>query len=117
MNQQPRRKSDAARRANQVIRRRTLLLMLLLGAATFTVLFLKLYDLQVTQHDDLKARAVNQQTDSSVISASRGTIYDKNGEIMAISYSAETVIVDAKAIAEFVETQEENIREAQAKAE
>ena len=117
MENHPKRKSDAARRANQVIRRRTMLVMLLLGVVSFTVLFWKLYDLQVVQHDELKALAVGQQTDSAVISASRGTIYDKNGEIMAISYSAETVIVDAKAIAEFVETQEENIREAQAKAE
>ena len=83
MTDRPRRKSDAARRANQVIRGRTMLIMLLLGVASFTVLFWKLYDLQINRHDELKAEAVSQQTDSMVISASRGTIYDKNGEIMA----------------------------------
>ena len=70
MTNRPRRKSDAARRANQVIRGRTMLIMLLLGVATFTVLFWKLYDLQINRHDELKAEAVSQQTDSRAISAS-----------------------------------------------
>ena len=112
MTDRPRRKSDAARRANQVIRGRTMLIMLLLGVASFTVLFWKLYDLQINRHDELKAEAVGQQTDSMVISASRGTIYDKNGEIMAISYSTETVFVDPKAIESWVEKQEQAIEEA-----
>ena len=111
MTDRPRRKSDAARRANQVIRGRTMLIMLLLGVASFTVLFWKLYDLQINRHDELKAEAVSQQTDM-VISASRGTIYDKNGEIMAISYSTETVFVDPKAIESWVEKQEQAIEEA-----
>ena len=112
MTDRPKRKSDAARRANQVIRGRTMLIMLLLGVASFTVLFWKLYDLQINRHDELKAEAVSQQTDSMVISASRGTIYDKNGEIMAISYSTETVFVDPKAIESWVEKQEQAIEEA-----
>ena len=112
MTDRPRRKSDAARRANQVIRGRTMLIMLLLGVASFTVLFWKLYDLQMNRHDELKAEAVSQQTDSMVISASRGTIYDKNGEIMAISYSTETVLLDPGGVQDFVESQEQKIQDA-----
>lgn len=112
MTDRPRRKSDAARRANQVIRGRTMLIMLLLGVASFTVLFWKLYDLQINRHDELKAKAVSQQTDSMVISASRGTIYDKNGEIMAISYSTETVLLDPGGVQDFVESQEQKIQDA-----
>ena len=112
MTDRPRRKSDAARRANQVIRGRTMLIMLLLGVASFTVLFWKLYDLQSNRHDELKAEAVSQQTDSMVISASRGTIYDKNGEIMAISYSTETVLLDPGGVQDFVESQEQKIQDA-----
>ena len=112
MTDRPRRKSDAARRANQVIRGRTMLIMLLLGVASFTVLFWKLYDLQINRHDELKAEAVSQQTDSRVISASRGTIYDKNGEIMAISYSTETVLLDPGGVQDFVESQEQKIQDA-----
>ena len=112
MTDRPRRKSDAARRANQVIRGRTMLIMLLLGVASFTVLFWKLYDLQINRHDELKAEAVGQQTDIIVISASRGTIYDKNGEIMAISYSTETVLLDPGGVQDFVESQEQKIQDA-----
>ena len=112
MTDRPRRKSDAARRANQVIRGRTMLIMLLWGVASFTVLFWKLYDLQINRHDELKAEAVSQQTDSMVISASRGTIYDKNGEIMAISYSTETVLLDPGGVQDFVESQEQKIQDA-----
>ena len=112
MTDRPRRKSDAARRANQVIRGRTMLIMLLLGVASFTVLFWKLYDLQINRHDELKAEAVSQPTDSMVISASRGTIYDKNGEIMAISYSTETVLLDPGGVQDFVESQEQKIQDA-----
>ena len=89
-----------------------MLIMLLLGVASFTVLFWKLYDLQINRHDELKAEAVSQQTDSMVISASRGTIYDKNGEIMAISYSTETVLLDPGGVQDFVESQEQKIQDA-----
>ena len=55
---------------------------------------------------------MGQQTDSMVISASRGTIYDKNGEIMAISYSTETVLLDPGGVQDFVESQEQKIQDA-----
>ena len=112
----PRRKSDAARRANQVIRGRTVLIMLVLGVATFVVLFFKLYDLQVNQYESLRTRAVNQQTASTVISASRGTIYDTGGNVLAVSSTAETIFLSPLDIAEYVETQEKNIEEAAKKA-
>ena len=88
-----RRKSDAARRANQVVRGRTVLMMVLLGIVTFLLLFWKLYDLQIRQHDTLQEKAVAQQTRSTVVTASRGTIYDRNGLPMAISATAEKVFV------------------------
>ena len=56
----PKRKSEAARRANQMVRSRTLLVMLMLGVVTFILLFWKLYDLQIRQHDELQERAVAQ---------------------------------------------------------
>ncbi|MCI2056507.1 MAG: stage V sporulation protein D, partial [Oscillibacter sp.] len=95
-----RRKSDAARRANQTIRSRTVLMMLLFGVTTFVLLFMKLYDLQIVQHEKLQQQAVAQQTRSAVVSASRGTIYDKNGNVLAISATAETVFISPKEIAD-----------------
>ena len=105
------RKSDAARRANQVIRSRTVLVMAILGVATFVVLFWKLYDLQINQHAEMQELAVNQQTRSAVISASRGSIYDRNGNTLAVSATAETIIISPKEIEEFVENQETSIAE------
>ncbi len=102
----PRRKSDAARRANQIVRSRTVFIMMLLGVVTFVVLFFKLYDLQIRQHDDMQARAVNQQTRSAVVNASRGTIYDRNYHTLAISATAETVNISPKEIKDFVEARQ-----------
>ncbi|MEG1657555.1 MAG: penicillin-binding transpeptidase domain-containing protein [Oscillibacter sp.] len=96
----PRRKSDAARRANQMIRSRTVLMMVLLGVATFALLFMKLYDLQINQHEELQTKAVKQQTRSTVVTASRGTIYDRSGSVLAISATAETVFVSPAEIEE-----------------
>ena len=110
------RKSDAARRANQVIRRRTVLMMALLGVFTFVLLFWKLYDIQIRQHDELQEKAVAQQTRSTVVTASRGTIYDRNGLPLAISATAETVCVSPKDIVEYVEEQREKQEAAAAKA-
>ena len=116
MTKHPRRKSDAARRANQIIRRRTVLLMALFGVVTFVMLFIKLYQLQILRHDELEGKAVAQQTRSSVISASRGTIYDANGKIMAISATAETVNLSPKDIADYMTTQDEKIAAGKLKA-
>ena len=103
----PRRKSDAARRANQVIRSRTVLVMLLLGIVTFAVLFWKLYDIQIRQHSVLQEKAIEQQTRSAVVNASRGTVYDRNLNTLAISATAEDVNISPMRIAEFVESQKE----------
>ena len=111
-----RRKSDGARQANQVIRSRTAWLMLIFGVGTFLLLFWKLFDLQILQHEELESKAVSQQTRSSVITASRGTIYDRSGEVLAISTTAETVNISPKDIASYVKDQETAIEEARAKA-
>ena len=94
------RKSEAARKANQVIRSRTVLIMLLFGVATFAVLLIKLYNLQIVRHEKLQEQAVAQQTRSTVVSASRGTIYDKNGNVLAVSATAETVFISPREIAD-----------------
>ena len=116
MPQNLRRKSDAARRANQVVRSRTALIMLLLGVVTFAILFWRLYDLQILRHDELQGRAVEQQTRSAVVTASRGTIYDSSLNTLAISATAEDVNISPMRIAEFVESQKEKQEKAAQKA-
>ena len=113
----PRRKSDAARRANQVIRSRTVLIMSLLGVVTFLALFWKLYDLQIRQHAELQEKAVAQQTASTVVTASRGTIYDSGGNVLAESATAELIFLSPLEIQAFVDDQEDAIEEAAKEAE
>ena len=116
MAMQPQRKSDAARRANQIIRRRTMLIMALLGVVTFLLLFGRLYILQILRHDELQAKAVDQQTRSTVISASRGTIYDANHNVLAISATAEQIFISPGEIQAYVESQIEANKKAEEKA-
>ena len=112
----PRRKSDAARRANQIVRSRTVLVMLLLGIVTFAALFWRLYDLQIRQHAELQEKAISQQTRSAVVSASRGTIYDRTLNTLAISATAETVLISPLDIEKSVESQKEEQAKAAQKA-
>ena len=112
----PRRKSDAARRANQTVRSRTMLVMVLLGVVTFVLLFWKLYDLQINRHEEMQGMAVNQQTREVVVTASRGSIYDRDGNVLAVSATAESLYISPKDIAAYVESQEESIAAAAEKA-
>ena len=89
----PKRKDENIRRANRVIQTRSFVLMLIMGVAMFVLLFFQLFDLQIIRHEELQSKAVNQQTRRTVVTASRGTIYDRTGNIMAISASAETIIL------------------------
>ncbi len=98
MSSKPKRQVDPARRAQQTIRRRTLYFLLIFGVCSFVVLFVKLYDLTINRHEEMQERAARQQTQSTTISASRGTIYDRNGKILAVSATADTVFLDPKAI-------------------
>ena len=82
-----------ARQATRTVRRRTFWLMLVLGILAFVVLFFKLYDLQIIQHKQMQTRALDQQTSQTVVSAFRRTIYDRNGSQLAVSVSAEDVVM------------------------
>ena len=82
-----------ARQATRTIRTRTFWLMPILGILVFAVLFVKLYDLQINRHEELQSRALDQQTRQTVVSAYRGTIYDRNGSQLAVSVSTETLIM------------------------
>ena len=87
------RKNENVRRANRIIQTRSFVLMILMGVVMFVLLFFRLFDLQITRHEELQGKAVNQQTRRTVVTANRGTIYDAGGNILAISSSAETIIL------------------------
>ncbi len=103
---QPNRKSEHIRRINRVVQTRTFVLMLVMGVALFALLFVKLYQLQILRHEELQGMALDQQTRSTEITASRGTIYDRSGNILAISATAETVFLSPLELAEEMEKEE-----------
>ena len=70
--------------------RRILILGGIFGVAAFVILFAKLWQLQVVEHEKLEGQAVTQQTREVTSSANRGTIYDTNGDVLAISATCRT---------------------------
>lgn len=88
------------RRANTMIRRRVLILMGLFGMVTFIVLFCKLWQLQIIEHEDYAEKAIENQTRDISVSASRGKISDRKGNILAISASVHNVFISPKDIVE-----------------
>ena len=95
-----RRREENARRASQTIQRRTVWFMVFFGLVCTVTLFYQLFQLQINRHDELQARAADQQTLSTTITASRGTIYDRNGNALAVSASTETIFLSPLEIAE-----------------
>ena len=106
MAQAPKRRPESARRANRIIRDRTYVLIVILGVVTFLALFWKLYYWQISRHDELQDLAVRQQTLRTTVEASRGTIYDRNSTILAMSYTAENIFLSPKEIVENGQDQE-----------
>lgn len=98
--QNQKRRPESARRANRIIQTRTLLLLGVFGVLAFVLLFTQLYHWQITEHDELQSVAVRQQTLRTTVEASRGTIYDRNGTILAMSASAEDIFISPKEIIE-----------------
>ncbi len=72
-----------------------MLVMAILGVITFVVLFWKLYDLQINQHEAMQTRAVNQQTRSAVVTASRGPFMIETATL-AVSATAETINISPR---------------------
>ena len=69
----------------KMILSRTLILMVMCGIVAFIVLAVQLYKVMIVQHDEYESMAVEQQVRETTISAARGTIYDRNMNILAMS--------------------------------
>jgi cell division protein FtsI/penicillin-binding protein 2 len=69
------------------------MLMAVCGVVAFFVLAIKLYQLQIVKHDYYEQQAVEQQTRDSTVTAARGSIYDTNGKVLAMSASVDTVFI------------------------
>ena len=80
-------------RTGRTTQRRAMFLLVLCGIVMFLPLIWKLYQLQIVDHDYYEARAIANQTRSTSLTASRGTIYDRNMNVLAISATVENVFI------------------------
>ena len=65
----------------------------LLCACAFGILIYRLFGLQITDAEVYQQRALAQQMSSTSITADRGTIYDRNGNVLAKSATVWTVVL------------------------
>ena len=85
--------SSKQKGANQRLRQRTVWLLIILLAFGFGAVISRLAYLQLIAGEDLQQKAVQQQLSDTTISAKRGTIYDRNGKILAQSASVWQVVL------------------------
>ena len=74
--------------------RRVMLTAVFLGILAFVPMVARLYSLMVTQYEYYSDLALRNQTRSTAVTADRGTIYDRNLNILAFSVNRENVYLD-----------------------
>jgi len=85
---------------------RTLVLMGVCGILAFVVLGIQLFNIQILRHTEFESRAIAQQVRETMVSASRGTIFDANGTVLAQNGSVENVFISPFAMNYHQEDQE-----------
>ena len=110
---------------NRRMLRRILALMAIFGVAAFVLLILRLYRLQITDHEYYEELAIGQQLREAPTVIARGGIYDRKGEPLALSASVENVFLSpaeidqngedraliARGLAEILDIDEETVLE------
>ena len=94
------RRQISKKAANRKIFGRTVILMMICGVVIFIPVLYKLWYWQIHRHEEISQRAVAQQTSEHAVTAERGTIFDTQGNTLAISSTAYDVILSPKAIKE-----------------
>lgn len=94
-----------SKKPNRMMLRRTLFLLICFGIIVFVVIAIRLFNLQIIDHEFYEDSAINQQLRTTEVMAHRGTIYDTNGNVLAMSATADTIYISPIEIAIY----EENI--------
>ncbi len=76
------------------VRKGILWLMALLGVAAFLVVGLRLGKVMLLDHRHYESKAISNQTRSTSVTAQRGSIYDRNMDVLASSVSVENIFLD-----------------------
>ncbi len=81
-------------RADSGQHRRIIAVMAVLGIAAFVPIALQLYTLMISDYDYYADLALRNQTRTTNVTAHRGTVYDRNMNILAMSETVENVYLD-----------------------
>lgn len=88
---------------NKMMLSRTLFLMAVCGIAAFLVLLGKLYKIQILDHERYEIAAIDQQVRETALDSGRGTIYDRNMKILAMSATVDTIYISPAEIVMYEE--------------
>ena len=72
---------------------RTLILLIVCGIAAFILLAVQLFRIQIQEHARYESAAIEQQVRETAIDSGRGAIYDRNGSILAMSATVDTIYI------------------------
>jgi len=100
------------KRQDIAFNRRTLLLIAVCGILSFIVLIGRLYYLQVIKYDYYAEQAAGQQVRSTAQAVVRGTITDRNGNVLAVSERTKNVILNPFRQKEYEDNAEKEAKEA-----
>lgn len=100
---------DVRVRADRGILSRTGILMVLCGIVAFLPIVGMLANLMIFRHTEYSQRALRNQTRTTTVTASRGSIYDCNMNVLAVSTSVETVFLDPLELYENRDKQDNNL--------
>ncbi len=112
MTEKEQKKREKDRRTNRTLLWRSIILMAIFGVLIFIPLLGKLWSIQIDQHDYYKELAAKQQVRELTVTPERGTIYDANGSPLAVSATAQNVIVSPLDIVELQKEYAEKIQKA-----
>ena len=82
------------------------MLMGICGVVLFVPLFWRLWDIAIVHHDDYQQKATAQQTMDLSVSATRGDIYDRNGNVLAMSATVYNLILSPRDLVASVKEKE-----------
>jgi stage V sporulation protein D (sporulation-specific penicillin-binding protein) len=98
MNRQATEGGILSRRSRQMLRRGAVLAAVF-GVGVFALLLARLYQLQIVDHERYEAMAIRQQLRSTPGALERGIIYDRNGNVLAVSATVDNVYLSPAEIA------------------
>jgi len=102
----PERKNDRASASKRTIFRRTVFLMAVVTPLLFAALLWKLWDVSIVHHQEYQQRATKQQTMELSVSADRGMIYDRNGNVLSMSATVYDLILSPRDLVDSVDEKE-----------